>query len=131
MADEDRRARHPPERPKHAVDIAGVAVEAVLARDHLVALRPQRTHDLVKARTIGPQPVRKNDAGFALGGRSHSSGGSGNLGSDRPGVLQRPRSRVGFAPMADPTPGRRPLSASALGNDIGTTTPFTGRVPRL
>src|SRR6201997_949252 len=66
MADEDCRARYPPERAEHAVDITGVAVEAVLAGDHLVALGPQRAHDLVEARTIGPQPVGEHDDGVVL-----------------------------------------------------------------
>jgi hypothetical protein len=36
----------------------------MLAGDHFVALCPQRGHDLVETRTVGPQSMGKHDAGL-------------------------------------------------------------------
>jgi hypothetical protein len=66
VADQDGRAAHPAQRAAHGRDVTVERVEAVLAGNHLVAVRLQGGDHLAEARPVGPDPVDEDDAWLGL-----------------------------------------------------------------
>ena len=64
VADEDGRATDSRECVPDYSDVAFGRVEAVLAGQHLIALRLKREDQLAKARAVGPNPVGEHNARF-------------------------------------------------------------------